>query len=588
MSSPPRSRAIELLERLPELTSAFVAGIATIVLVNWSRGDRQWLPAPSGPYVMLPNTAIGFLIASVALWFGRSPRAGRWSLAISRLLGVVITVAGTLFFVESMLGRDLGIDLRVFHDTVLQAGWSTTGRLAPNAAVAFLLLGIALTLLDLDRDARRPALWAATGALLVAFAAIVGYVTGAEQLYTFAPEFGMALLTALCFAALSLGVLFARRDRGLAAILVDEAGGGVLARRLLPAAVVVPIVLGWLWGVGQRADVWSHANGPSLFVVASSVALVWLVVRSARVVHAADLQRAQFLEREQEARREAETANRTKGDFLAVMSHELRTPLSAIIGYQELLADGITGPVTEQQRHQLGRIKVSARHLLELIDEILTYSRAEAGKEEVQYEITSVNALVDDAAALIEPLAADKRVRFSVIRLDAPLDIRTDPRKARQVLVNLLSNAVKFTDADGTVTLRAQRAGDKLELTITDTGIGIEPDHLDRIFDPFWQVEQKATRRAGGTGLGLSVSRRLARLLGGDVLVASEPGRGSAFTVVLPAGSVAGNGAASAPANAQTNVRPSAGIAPTRSGAGAGVGVVASQGALRVSNGPAA
>jgi signal transduction histidine kinase len=231
--------------------------------------------------------------------------------------------------------------------------------------------------------------------------------------------------------------------------------------------------------------------------------------------------------------------------------------------------------VNEQQRHQLGRIKVSARHLLELIDEILTYSRAEAGKEEVQYEITSVSALVDDAAALIEPLADDKRVRFSVIRLEAPLDIRTDPRKARQVLVNLLSNAVKFTDADGVVTLRAQRAGDKLELTITDTGIGIEPDHLDRIFDPFWQVEQKATRRAGGTGLGLSVSRRLARLLGGDVLVVSEPGRGSAFTVVLPAGSVAGNPATHAPTNMPTNIRAAAGTAPTRSSAAAGIGVVA-------------
>jgi two-component system, sensor histidine kinase and response regulator len=538
MSRPPRSRAIELFERLPELTAAFVAGIATIILVSWSRG-RQWLPAARGPYVMLPNTAIGFLIAAAALWFGRSLRVRRWSLVISRLLGVVITIAGALFFVESMLGRDLGLDLRVFHDTVLQSGWSSTGRLAPNAAVAFLLLGISLTVLDLDTDGRRPALWAATGVLLVAFAAIVGYVTGAVQLYTFEPEYGMALLTALCFAALSLGVLFARRDRGLAAILVDEAGGGVLARRMLPAAVLVPIALGWLWGVGQRAGIWEHANGPSLFVVASSVALVWLVTRSARVVHAADVQRAQFLEREQEARREAETANRTKGDFLAVMSHELRTPLSAIIGYQELLADGITGPVTELQRHQLGRIKVSARHLLELIDEILMYSRAEAGKEEVQYEVTGVNTMVDDAAALIEPLAADKCVKLSVVRLDVPLEIRTDPRKVRQVLVNLLSNAVKFTDADGAVTLRAHRAGDKLEIAITDTGIGIEPDHLDRIFDPFWQVEQKATRRAGGTGLGLSVSRRLARLLGGDVLVASEPGRGSSFTVVLPVGAVA-------------------------------------------------
>jgi signal transduction histidine kinase len=536
MSSPSRSRVIELFERLPELTAAFVAGVATIVLASWARGDRQWLPGPRGPFVMPPNTAIGFLIAAAAVWFGRSVRAGRWSLVISRLLGVVITVAGALFFIESMLGRDLGIDLRVFHDTLVQSGWSSTGRLAPNAAVAFLLLGIALTVLDLGTDGRRPALWAATGALLVAFAAIVGYVTGAAQLYTFEPQFGMALLTALCFAALSLGVLFARRDRGLAAILVDEAAGGVLARRMLPAAVLVPIALGWLWGVGQRAGIWEHANGPSLFVVASSVALVWLVTRSARVVHAADLQRAQFLEREQEARREAETANRTKGDFLAVMSHELRTPLSAIIGYQELLADGITGPVTELQRHQLGRIKVSARHLLELIDEILTYSRAEAGKEEVQYEVTAVNTMVDDAASLIEPLAADKHVTLSVVRLDTPLDIRTDPRKVRQVLVNLLSNAVKFTDAEGAVSLRAHRDGDTLELTISDTGIGIEPDHLDRIFDPFWQVEQKATRRAGGTGLGLSVSRRLARLLGGDVLVTSEPGKGSSFTVLLPVG----------------------------------------------------
>lgn len=535
MSSPPRSRAIELFERLPELTAAIVAAVAGVVLGSWAYGSRQWLPSSHGPFVMLPNTAIGFLIAACALWFGRSASQPRWLLIISRILGVVIGVAGALFFIQVEWGPDLGLDLRVFGDAVLQSGWSSSGLLAPNAALAFLLLGVALTTLDLDTaNGHRPALWAATGSLLVAFTAIVGYVTGAAQLYTFEPAVGMALLTALGFAALSLGALFARRDRGLAAVLVDGAAGGVLARRLLPAAVVVPIALGWLWGVAQRAKIWEHADGPSLFVVASSVALVWLVARSARVVHAADLQRAQFLVREQEARRDAETANRTKGDFLAVMSHELRTPLSAIIGYQELLADGITGPVTEPQRHQLGRIKVSARHLLELIDEILTYSRAEAGKEEVQYEVTSVNTLVDDAATLIEPLAADKRVSFAVFRLDTPLSIRTDPRKVRQVLVNLLSNAVKFTDADGAVTLRARRTGDTLELTITDTGIGIEPDHLDRVFDPFWQVEQKATRRAGGTGLGLSVSRRLARLLGGEVVVTSTLGRGSAFTVILP------------------------------------------------------
>jgi signal transduction histidine kinase len=251
-------------------------------------------------------------------------------------------------------------------------------------------------------------------------------------------------------------------------------------------------------------------------------------------VHTSDLQRTLLLVREQEARREAEAANRSKGDFLAVMSHELRTPLSAIIGYQELLADGITGPINEAQQQQLGRIKVSARHLLQLIDEILTYSRAEAGKEEVHLEATPINAILDDAAALIEPLAADKRVTFVVDRPDVNLAVRTDSQKVRQILVNLLTNAVKFTDAGGTVTLRARYADGRLELTIADTGIGIAPEFMERIFDPFWQVEQKPTRRAGGTGLGLSVSRRLAHLLGGDLSVASRPGQGSVFTVVLP------------------------------------------------------
>jgi signal transduction histidine kinase len=345
----------------------------------------------------------------------------------------------------------------------------------------------------------------------------------------------MAVFTALAIAALSVGVIFARRTAGLAAILVDDAAGGVLARRLLPAAVLLPIVLGWLWLWGQRARMWDRADGPSLFVVASSVALVWLVTRSALVVHATDVQRARLLVREQVARHDAETANRSKGDFLAVMSHELRTPLSAIIGYQELLADGITGPVTDAQRQQLARIKASAGHLLQIIDEILTYSRAEAGKEEVRYDVATVNAMLDEAAALIEPLAAEKNVTFSVVRLDSPLAIETDPGKVRQILVNLLSNAVKFTDPGGTVTLRARDIGRQVEFTIADTGIGIPPQYLNRIFDTFWQIEQKATRRAGGTGLGLAVSRQLAHLLGGEISVSSVVGRGSVFTVWLPA-----------------------------------------------------
>jgi PAS domain S-box-containing protein len=243
---------------------------------------------------------------------------------------------------------------------------------------------------------------------------------------------------------------------------------------------------------------------------------------------------------EQSARADAEAAaetaaraNRTKSEFLATMSHELRTPLTAIIGYGELLADGITGPITDGQREQLLRIKASAGHLLGLIDELLTFSRFEAGREEARYEPVDVIEVLDEAYSIAWPLAKSSGLGLTVTPPVEPQTMVTDRIKLRQILVNLLSNAVKFTER-GEITLVVRPERDSICFEVRDTGIGIAPDDIDRIFDPFWQVEQTHSRRAGGTGLGLSVTRALARLLGGDVVVESEPGVGSRFEVCLP------------------------------------------------------
>jgi signal transduction histidine kinase len=229
----------------------------------------------------------------------------------------------------------------------------------------------------------------------------------------------------------------------------------------------------------------------------------------------------------------AARANKTKSEFLATMSHELRTPLSAIIGYGELLADGITGPINDAQREQLLRIKTSAGHLLGLIDELLTFSRFEAGRETAQYESVDVSGILDEAYSIAWPLAQARHLGLTVTRPDGSGRIVTDRSKLRQILVNLLSNAIKFTDR-GEVALTARNEADAMFFEVRDTGIGIATEDLERIFDPFWQVEQTHSRRAGGTGLGLSVTRALARLLGGDVLVDSTPGVGSRFEVRLP------------------------------------------------------
>jgi signal transduction histidine kinase/CHASE3 domain sensor protein len=229
--------------------------------------------------------------------------------------------------------------------------------------------------------------------------------------------------------------------------------------------------------------------------------------------------------------RSALAASEAKSAFLATMSHELRTPLNAIIGYQSLLKEGIEGTLNEAQLKQLSRIRASADHLLGLIDEVLTYSRVEAGKEILRQDEVRLRPLMEEAVVMVMPLAEAKGV---ALRVDVPdAELHTDAGKLRQIILNLLSNAVKFTDW-GEVTLRARENEDRIDFQVIDTGIGIARENQERIFEPFWQVEQSPTRRAGGTGLGLSVSRSLARLLGGDVAVKSTVGEGSTFAFSLP------------------------------------------------------
>jgi hypothetical protein len=248
----------------------------------------------------------------------------------------------------------------------------------------------------------------------------------------------------------------------------------------------------------------------------------------------AEAEREVLLAAERAARAEAEAASRAKSDFLAVMGHELRTPLNVITGYADLLFDGDAGPVTPVQHRHLGRMRETTRQLTGMIEQVLAFARMESGREEVRAEPTDLAALLRDAAEAAEMAARGKDLAFT---LDVPPGAwmrELDGVKARQVVASLLSNAIKFTE-HGEVRLSAAPQPDgSAVITVRDTGVGILPEQLERIWEPFWQAEAPLTRRNDGVGLGLGIAGRLAALLGWEVRVESTPGAGSTFTVVLP------------------------------------------------------
>jgi signal transduction histidine kinase len=306
------------------------------------------------------------------------------------------------------------------------------------------------------------------------------------------------------------------------------------------AAAIVPV-----WANGELRGVLGLAwRDPHVFDDDERAFVSTLGVMCAQAIMRAYLKAAEL-----NARQAAEEANASKAQFLATISHELRTPVNAVLGYSALLAEEIDGPVSDLQRDHLTRMSASGQHLLGLIEDLLGYARLEAGEEVMRPERVLLAEVLRVSVDLVRPLAVRKGLRLRVEAPAAPLELLTDARKLRQVLVNVLGNAIKFT-AVGEVTLDVRVDGTepcdvepcvRVDFEVTDTGTGLSLADQAHVFDLYWQHDPASTHRDGSSGLGLSVARQLAHLLGGDIAVGvSVLGKGSTFVVALPARFVAG------------------------------------------------
>ena len=440
-------------------------------------------------------------------------RARNFDRRLERVRDVIaLTVFGAL--IAPMVGSSIGVAGLLFAGVVQPAGagaaWLTWWG---GDALGVLLVAPLILAWFARPPGRAPIRRVLEATALVA-------ITGIAVFVVFGGLLPSGVATPLVYAAFPLliwaALSFEQRGAATGAVVISALavwwtshGAGPFARETLGLSL-------------------AHVNA-FMGVAAMTSLVLAAIVRERR---RADTERSESLVRERLARRDAESASHAKSDFLAVMSHELRTPLNAIIGYASLLADGVTGPLSDAQAVQLGRVKASATHLLALIEQILSLSRIEARQEDVRLEPIDARTLVVEAAELVEPLIASKGLTLDV---DAPADacrLDTDVTKVRQILLNLLTNAAKFTD-HGTIGCRVSAEPAIVVFEVGDTGRGIPPDDLARVFEPFWQGDA-GRARPEGAGLGLSVSRRLARLLGGDITVRSTPGRGSTFTLSLP------------------------------------------------------
>jgi signal transduction histidine kinase len=325
-----------------------------------------------------------------------------------------------------------------------------------------------------------------------------------------------------------------------------EAARGPENLRILQALGVGSVIVAPMLARGQVHGAITFVSGPGQHYGDQDLAIAEDLARRAGI----SIDNARLYRAAGRARSQAEEASRAKSEFLAAMSHEMRTPLNAVLGYVDLLEVEIAGPVTDEQRQQLGRIRSASNQLLAMVDQVLDLARLESGSLPVAREQASVAEVVDEALARVRAAAGEEGVELvDECAAERPGSFVGDVGRVGQVLDHLLSNAVKFTDRGGSVRIScgvsaqadpAARVGGRGPwacIDVEDTGVGIDPERVDEMFEPFRQARGGHTRPEGGAGLGLTVARHLARLMGGDVTVRTAPGEGSCFTLWLPAAS---------------------------------------------------
>ncbi len=513
--------------------------VGVLVLAGWSLDSEALKRILPGLVAMNPLAATAFILAGMALGVLADEHADPRARRLAQVGAALVALIGLLKLVAVGGGPELGLDRLLFATKLAADPTQLPNRMAPNTALNFLLVGGALLLLD--RRTRR-GYWPGQAAIALAGVAsllpALGYAYGLRAFYGVGAFIPMALHAALTFLVLVVGLLSARPGRGLVAIVGSASAGGVMARRLLPAPLLLPAALGWLVLQGQRRGLYDSALSVALFAVTAMLGLALVVGWNARLLHLADAARARLeaerlaTHRALEARtRELEAKTREQEAFLYTVAHDLRAPLLSMQGLANILVEDYA-PRLGDGCEYLERIVANAEKLQALLDELLALARV--GRVDNDLEPVALDNVVADVCAQLQHTLTARGARVDVA---GPLPtVRANRVRMVQLFANLIANAVHYTPPERApaVCIAAAPHADGWELTVADNGVGIPAAYRDRVLGLFQRLPAGKALNPGGTGAGLAIVARIVDTHGGALWFDAAEGGGTTFHLTLP------------------------------------------------------